>query len=1361
MSRRSGYRVACVVLLVAFLFGFAYPGEAGESGIGTPGLLLDQDRSYAQVEPQLWRELTERERTDFFIWLREKADLSGAALLGTKAEKGAFVYQALHSTAKRTQRDLRAELERRGLSYRTFYIANKILVRGGDQRLVFDLAARPEVEQITANRTIQLDVPIAPYGPMAVSTDVEENLSFINADDVWALGYTGQGVVLAANDTGLDETHPAIASHYRGCLNPPTCSAWNHNYNWWDATGTYPTNPYDGYSHGTFVTGILVGDDGGANQIGVAPGAQAVHCKNMRDDGSGNQATFSECFEWDLAPWDLNGENPRPDLAPDVVNNSWGFYNGGVNYFKDEIAALQAAGILVEASAGNDGPNCSTIDSPGDYGEVLTTGAVHHKGLSLPGTLWNYSSRGPSPLDSTPPHYFPDVMAPGVSVRSSLPGTGYAPWNGTSFSGPHVSGLVALMWEANPALHGNITRTVELIQDTAVPLSGVTGSNCGGDYTDGPNNDWGFGTIDALAAVQAALAVGGTGVLQGEITEAGASRTSGDPVYEAEITASKSLTLTWRTFSDEQGDYTLKLPGGTYTVSVGAYGYQAAQILGVEVFSGTIMALDIELDPSSTHVVSGTVRDADHGFPLYANLIIEGDPYDPCPCDDLWTDPLSGVYSLTLAEDISYTFKVQAQGYSSQSRAVGPFIGDRTEDFNLGPDYTQGCPPGYTTTPIFYDGFEAGVLGPLWTIVTTTHGRVQVSANNPYSGTYAVHLDASPNGGSYSFASIVITQDLSAYMEPGLSFWWFDANDENHEEDGVFISDDGVSWHRVVSFNDGDISYLPAYVNLGIAAADLGLDLNDHFQVKFQFYDNLSIPNDGYLIDEVRLYECTVQPSGRVVGAVYDQNTGSPLSGALVESDTGTSAVTDAQGLYQLIEANGIHTLTGTVPSLPESYGNEIQVVSVTLGATAWQDFYLPAPIIEVSPQVLEAWVLTGTLVYTDSDGLLVTNHGGHDLACEFSERGPGGSAVIPWVLEQPVSGTVPLSATQGIDLVYTAVVTDPLPLGVYTGTLMVASSDPVVPTTTVPITLHVYQLPQAAFEATTPVCLGESMVFTNTTVQGKPPETTYTWDFDDGITSPLEAPNHEYTAAGTYSVTLEACNAGGCDQATRLVMVRPLCTAGFIYATNGLTVTFTNTSIHADHFLWDFGDEITSTLEHPVHAYTQHGVYTATLVADNDCGENIYIDTVRVQLGADLVLSKRVQPLAASPGDTITYTLAFTNNGTEIATGVVLTDLVPVSLTVVITRGWGTTLTLQPGEQFVWRVSDLEIGHHAGITLTGVLSDSLVPGTVLVNRAEIHTEGEIVPGDNWAEASLLIAKRVHRAFFPQVFYVWDSSRMR
>jgi hypothetical protein len=595
-----------IIILFGLLLGFIYPGGVLASRSSINQAVITEEEALEKIELLVLEELDSNGQTEFFIWMTEKADLSPAYEMETKLEKGTFVYKTLVATAERTQADMRAYLDSQGVDYRPFYIANKILVRSGNLDLVTAVAMRSDVAEVTANHKFQLDEPFkSPAGPPAPDA-VEPNITFINADDVWAMGYDGTGTLMAGNDTGLDETHPTIAPHYRGCLDPPTCSSWDHNYNWWDATGTYPTDPWDGYGHGTHTTGTMVGDDYGSNQIGVAPGAQTIHCKNMTDGGSGSDATFTECFEWDLAPWDLSGANPDPALAPDAVNNSWGYGGGNDPEFKDEVQALHAAGILVEASAGNEGSSCASLRSPGDYWEVLTTGSINHA-AQFPGTITGFSSRGPSDIDG---NYFPDIMAPGENVRSALPGNSYAYWGGTSMSGPHATALVGLMWSACPALIGQVYDTIDLITDTAAPLTGQNGSNCGGDYTIGPNNDWGYGTIDALAAVQAVIAqCTGLGYLDGTVEDAGTSL----PIEGADITAEWDGGATWSDTTDPTGYYTMTVPNGTYIITATAFGYYPDVSTGVEVITDSTTTQDFDLVLLPDYTVSGYVTEAGTG----------------------------------------------------------------------------------------------------------------------------------------------------------------------------------------------------------------------------------------------------------------------------------------------------------------------------------------------------------------------------------------------------------------------------------------------------------------------------------------------------------------------------------------------------------------------------------------------------------------------------------------------------------------------------------------------------------------------------------------------------------------------------
>jgi subtilisin family serine protease len=250
-----------------------------------------------------------------------------------------------------------------------------------------------------------------------------------------------------------------------------------------------------------------VGDDGGANQIGVAPGAQWIGCRNM-ESGIGTPATYAECFQFFLAPTDLTGSNPDPAQAPHMVNNSWGCppSEGCTEATWGVIQAVQqnlrAAGVLVVASAGNSGPSCGTISAPlAIFSESFAVGSYDSNNV-----IAGNSSRGPRAYTHLPG---PDVSAPGVSVRSATRSstTAYGVSSGTSMAGPHVLGAAALLWSAVPELVGQVPATEQYLRETA-NKSGV-GTACGSGKNTNPWNTWdntyGWGRVDALAAVEAAL----------------------------------------------------------------------------------------------------------------------------------------------------------------------------------------------------------------------------------------------------------------------------------------------------------------------------------------------------------------------------------------------------------------------------------------------------------------------------------------------------------------------------------------------------------------------------------------------------------------------------------------------------------------------------------------------------------------------------------------------------------------------------------------------------------------------------------------------------------------------------------------
>ena len=329
----------------------------------------------------------------------------------------------------------------------------------------------------------------------------------IEAPAVWALGFTGQGVVIAGEDTGYQWDHPALQPHYRGWNG----SSADHNYNWHDAIhdasgnscGNDAPAPCDDDGHGTHTAGTFAGDDGAGNQIGVAPGAKWIGCRNMAS-GNGTPARYIECMQWMLAPTDLAGNHPDPDLAPDVISNSWSCPQAAppdgenctpADILESAVANLVNGGILYVVAAQNSGPSCATIaDPPALYDESFVIGAT-----SASDAVANFSSRGPVANSAMTR---PDVSAPGAAIYSSVPTNAYTTMSGTSMATPHVAGAAALLMSAYPKLKGRPHALMDILRATAThAVTDPALQSCGGtSITTWPNNMAGYGRIDALAA---------------------------------------------------------------------------------------------------------------------------------------------------------------------------------------------------------------------------------------------------------------------------------------------------------------------------------------------------------------------------------------------------------------------------------------------------------------------------------------------------------------------------------------------------------------------------------------------------------------------------------------------------------------------------------------------------------------------------------------------------------------------------------------------------------------------------------------------------------------------------------------------
>ncbi len=951
----------------------------------SPQALFPQAAAAAEpgkIDAAVQAELEQDGKATFWVRMKGAADLSGARRAATKQAKAELVVESKTERAESAQRSLRKLLDARSADYTSYWIVNAVRVTA-DEKLATEIAKLPEVETIAPVRTLSLPKPDKATAEARVNA-VEWNIDRIGAPRVWSeTGNRGEGIVVATIDSGAQFDHPELAASYRG-KNPD--GTVTHDYNWFDPARVCPTSaPCDNNGHGTHVMGTMVG----ANGIGVAPGARWIAAKGC-ELSTCTDASLLAAGQWILAPTDAAGQNPRPDLAPDIVNNSWGG-DGYDPWYKETVEAWVAAGIFPAFANGNEGPACDTSGSPGQYVISYSAG-----GFDVNNAVYARSSKG----EGEGGEIKPNIAAPAVNVRSSTPGGTYDSYTGTSMASPHVAATVALIWSASPALQGDVANTRPLLDSTAVD---VNDTSCGGTAAD--NNVWGEGRLDAYAAVNAAPR-GETGDLSGTVTSGGA------PLAGATVTVTGAVTRTVTTGAD--GAYTIpRLLEGDYELTAAKFGYDTATAR-VTIAAGQSATADLAMTQKAGGTVSGTVSTA--GTPeAGATVAARGTPVSAV------TDA-AGRYSLTLPEGAYELTVTPASRCSTPATAEVTVSGNVTKDIELP---LRGDGFGYTCK----GGAQPYVAGTEKLALTGDDDAAQVTLPFPvpFYGAGQSRAWIATNG-FLTFADSRVTTasngNLPTTSTPNHAVYpyWDDLIVDARA--GVYTAVTGTAPHRAFVVEWRDVTFYNDSAQRISFAALLGEDGSISFRYKDLGSERargtsatVGIENATgtdamrYSYEEAALASgqgvtFTASRHGLVTGAVTDANDGEPIAGATVKVGDVATFTTGADGSFYGQVLAGDYDVTVS----REHYGTFTKQVSIAPASVTRIDTKLVTGRVSASAAELTVVMPAGS---TRTRTLTLTNLGS---ATPYTVTGETWAAVTPAAGELATGQQVTLKVTVSSD---------------------------------------------------------------------------------------------------------------------------------------------------------------------------------------------------------------------------------------------------------------------------------------------------------------------------------------------------------
>jgi subtilisin family serine protease len=679
------------------------------------------------------------------------------------AERHYQIVTALQETASRSQAKLLLELEGLRSSGKVFgwtshWLTNCIVVNSSVQ-VLRDLASRSDVEIAEVNPEFELIEPfVTPVKPGTPHEEdsgirvVEAGVQAVRATEVWStLGIDGSGALVGVLDTGVDGTHAALSSRYRGNNGHPDSECWI------DAAGLGDSTPVDQHYHGTHVMGTICGGAPGL-EIGVAPGAEWI-ASNVINMGTGTAFDNAVISSLEFMA-DPDGNAGTIDDVPDVVQNSWGVNENFSGYVDCDtrwwsaIDNCEASGVCLTWSAGNEGSGSGTMRSPADRADspynCFSVGSTLE---SAPYDISSFSSRGPSGCGGAYTTK-PEICAPGSDIYSAEPGGGYQNLSGTSMAGPHIAGVVALMRAANPNISVNTIKQVLI--DTAID-KGVAGED----------NTYGHGFVDAYEAVLAVM--GGFGTVDGTVTDINTSL----PISGVAVgnTAGPQTTNT-----NGSGNYSLNLAADTYTLSYEAFGYTSVNDV-VVVSDGSTTINNIALSPAASALIYGYVFDEFGTAIIGASVSASGTPATPASTNG------SGYYELTLPSGSSYDLVASKSGYGVDVATL--YLGGSTQQDFVLPD-------------VMLEDFESGNFA-IYDWQMSGDAPWTIDSANPYAGLYC-----SKSGTITHNQASTMELTLDAFSAGDVSFWYSVSSESNYDYLQFYI--DGSlqnEWSGSVAWTQG------------------------------------------------------------------------------------------------------------------------------------------------------------------------------------------------------------------------------------------------------------------------------------------------------------------------------------------------------------------------------------------------------------------------------------------------------------------------------------------------------------------------------------------------------------------------------